>query len=62
MLPCGLAGFVEKAEEIKSKGVDTIACISVNGEHNSASDPVLPSQNNIIQTTDRFLHLCCVVW
>lgn len=27
-----LPGFVEKAEEIKSKGVDTIACISVNGE------------------------------
>jgi len=25
-----LPGFVEKAEEIKAKGVDTIACISVN--------------------------------
>ena len=25
-----LPGFVEKAEEIKAKGVDTIACLSVN--------------------------------
>lgn len=25
-----LPGFVEKADEIKSKGVDTIACVSVN--------------------------------
>lgn len=25
-----LPGFVEKAEEIKSKGVDTLACVSVN--------------------------------
>lgn len=25
-----LPGFIEKAEEIKAKGVDTIACISVN--------------------------------
>jgi len=25
-----LPGFIEKAEEIKAKGVSTIACISVN--------------------------------
>lgn len=25
-----LPGFIEKADEIKSKGVDSIACISVN--------------------------------
>ena len=25
-----LPGFIEKAEEIKAKGVDTIACVSVN--------------------------------
>ncbi len=25
-----LPGFVEKAEEIKAKGVDTIACVAVN--------------------------------
>ena len=25
-----LPGFVEKADEIKAKGVDTIACVSVN--------------------------------
>lgn len=30
-----LPGFVEKAEEIKSRGVDTIACISVNGERDA---------------------------
>lgn len=31
--PCSLKhlpGFIEKGEEIKAKGVDTIACISVN--------------------------------
>ena len=25
-----LPGFIEKADEIKAKGVDTIACVSVN--------------------------------
>ncbi len=25
-----LPGFIEKADEIKSKGVDSIACVSVN--------------------------------
>lgn len=25
-----LPGFIEKADELKAKGVDTIACVSVN--------------------------------
>ena len=44
-----LPGFVEKASEIKAKGVDTIACVSVNdvfvmdawGKANHAGDDVL---------------------
>jgi len=44
-----LPGFIEKADEIKAKGVDTIACLSVNdvfvmnawGEQQGAGDKVL---------------------
>jgi peroxiredoxin len=44
-----LPGFIEKAEQIKSAGVDTIACLSVNdvfvmgawGESQGASDKVV---------------------
>ena len=44
-----LPGFIEKADELKSKGVDTIACVSVNdafvmrawGESVGAGDKVL---------------------
>jgi len=44
-----LPGFIEKAAEIKSKGVDTIACVSVNdafvmdawGKDKGAGDDVL---------------------
>ena len=44
-----LPGFVEKAEEIKAKGVDTVACLSVNdafvmgawGKDQGAGDKVL---------------------
>ncbi|WP_300545772.1 peroxiredoxin [Maricaulis sp.] len=44
-----LPGFVEKAKEIKGKGVDTIACVSVNdvfvmdawGKSQNAGDEVL---------------------
>lgn len=35
-----LPGFVEKAAEIKSKGVDTIACVSVNGGCNPFPPPL----------------------
>lgn len=44
-----LPGFIEKADEIKAKGIDTIACLSVNdvfvmhawGEQQGAGDKVL---------------------
>lgn len=44
-----LPGFIEKADELKSKGVDTIACVSVNdpfvmrawGESVNAEDKVM---------------------
>lgn len=44
-----LPGFIEKAEEIRSRGVDTIACLSVNdvfvmgawGEQQGAGEDVL---------------------
>jgi peroxiredoxin len=44
-----LPGFVQKADEIKKKGVDTVACVSVNdafvmgawGDQQSAGDKVM---------------------
>jgi len=44
-----LPGFIEKAEELKKKGIDAIACMAVNdvfvmgawGDHCNASDKVL---------------------
>ena len=44
-----LPGYIEKADELKSKGVDTIACLSVNdvfvmaawGEQNGVRDKVM---------------------
>jgi glutaredoxin/glutathione-dependent peroxiredoxin len=44
-----LPGYINKANELKSKGVDTIACMAVNdvfvmgawGEHSGAGDKVL---------------------
>src|SRR5690606_5527969 len=44
-----LPGFVEKAEDIKTKGVDTIACLSVNdafvmkawGDHQGVGDKIM---------------------
>src|SRR5215471_20084160 len=44
-----LPGFVEKAAEIKAKGVDTIACFAVNdvfvmnawGKHSNVGDSIL---------------------
>ncbi len=54
-----LPGFVAKAEEIKAKGVDTIACLAVNdafvmgawGEHQSVGDKVLMLADGIAEFT-----------
>ncbi|MEL6359598.1 MAG: peroxiredoxin [Pseudomonadota bacterium] len=50
-----LPGFVEKAQEIKGKGVDTIVCMSVNDafvmqawgeQHNASGDIVMLADGN----------------
>ena len=54
-----LPGFVAKAEEIKAKGVDTIACLAVNdafvmgawGEHQGVGDKVLMLADGIAEFT-----------
>ncbi len=54
-----LPGFVSKADEIKAKGVDTIACLSVNdafvmaawGEHQGVGDKVLMLADGIAELT-----------
>ena len=54
-----LPGFVAKAEEIKAKGVDTIACLAVNdafvmgawGEHQGVGDKVLMLADGIAALT-----------